>query len=160
MRVFHTSVSWWFLTGVIVIASLLKSLGLFLVFWPILIKLLFGWSPLIILFSSPPVPVPFLWRLNWLQQYKWYHRHLHVLQFFQFSSKVQVLTLFLFTFFQFYPRQPRQQSSQFGKYSFFLTLLGLVICLWICDPFVFQRSLCVSFSKTDSGLCIYFLFLW
>ena len=34
-RVFHTSVSRWFLTGVWVTASLLKSPGLFSVFWPI-----------------------------------------------------------------------------------------------------------------------------
>ena len=33
--------------------------------------------------------------------YNWYHRHFHVPQFFQFSSKIQVL-IFLFTFFQFY----------------------------------------------------------
>ena len=34
IRVFHISVSWWFFTGVWVIASLLKSPGLFSVFWP------------------------------------------------------------------------------------------------------------------------------
>ena len=33
LRVFHTSVSWWFSSGVWVIASLLKSSELFLVFW-------------------------------------------------------------------------------------------------------------------------------
>ena len=37
LGVFHTSISWWFLTGVGVTASLLKSPGLFLIFWPILI---------------------------------------------------------------------------------------------------------------------------
>ena len=45
-RVFHISVSWWFFTGVWVTACLLKSPGLFSVFWPFLIMLLFGWSPL------------------------------------------------------------------------------------------------------------------
>ena len=35
-RVFHTSFSWWFFTVVWVTANLLKSLGLFLVFWPML----------------------------------------------------------------------------------------------------------------------------
>ena len=34
LRVFHISVSWWFFTGVWVIASLLKSPGLFSEFWP------------------------------------------------------------------------------------------------------------------------------
>ena len=33
-RVFHISTSWWFFTGVWVTASLLKSPGLFSVFWP------------------------------------------------------------------------------------------------------------------------------
>ena len=44
-RVF--SISWWFFTGVWVTASLLKSPGLFSVFWPSSIVLSFGWSPLI-----------------------------------------------------------------------------------------------------------------
>ena len=63
LRVFHTSVSKWFFTGVRVTASLIKSLGLFLVFWPISTILLFGWSPLVLLFPSPPVPLPILWWL-------------------------------------------------------------------------------------------------
>ena len=46
IRVFHISVSWWSFTGVWVAASLLKSPGLFSVFWPFSIMLLFGWSPL------------------------------------------------------------------------------------------------------------------
>ena len=39
------------------IASLLKSPRLF---WPILMKLLFGWSLLTLLFPNPPVPLPIL----------------------------------------------------------------------------------------------------
>ena len=35
LRVFHISLSWWFLTGVWVTENLLKSPGLFSVFWPI-----------------------------------------------------------------------------------------------------------------------------
>ena len=35
LRVFHTSVTWWFLIGVWVTTSLLKPPGLFSVFWPI-----------------------------------------------------------------------------------------------------------------------------
>ena len=64
-RVFHTTLSRWFLTGVWVIASLLKSPGLFSVFSRISIMLLFGWSPLVFLFPSPPAFVPTLW---WLHQ--------------------------------------------------------------------------------------------
>ena len=41
-RVFHISVSWWFFTEVGETASLLKSPGLFLVFWPFSIMLSFG----------------------------------------------------------------------------------------------------------------------
>ena len=46
IRVFHICVSWWSFTGDWVTASLLKSPGLFSVFWPFSIMLLFGWSPL------------------------------------------------------------------------------------------------------------------
>ena len=41
LRVFHTSVSWWFLTGVWETASLLKSPGLVSVFRPILVLMVF-----------------------------------------------------------------------------------------------------------------------
>ena len=53
LRIFHTNVSWWYLTGVWVTTSLLKSS----VFWPISIIQSFGWSPLVLLFPSPPVLV-------------------------------------------------------------------------------------------------------
>ena len=53
---FHISRSRWFFTGVWVTASLLKSPGLFLVFWPFSIVLSFGWSPLVCQLPSPPVP--------------------------------------------------------------------------------------------------------
>ena len=43
--VFHISVSWWSFTGVWVTTSLLKYTGLFSVFWPFTIMLLFGASP-------------------------------------------------------------------------------------------------------------------
>ena len=46
IRVFHTSVSWWYFTRDWVTASLLKSPGLFSVFWAFSIMLLLGWSPL------------------------------------------------------------------------------------------------------------------
>ena len=35
LKVFYIRISWWFSTGVSVTASLLKSPGLFSVFWPI-----------------------------------------------------------------------------------------------------------------------------
>ena len=46
IRVFHISVSWWYFTEDWVTASLLKSPGVFSVFWPFSIMLLFGWSSL------------------------------------------------------------------------------------------------------------------
>ena len=50
LRVFHMSVNKWSSTGIWVTANLLKSPGFFSVFWPY-----FGWSQLVLLFSSPPV---------------------------------------------------------------------------------------------------------
>ena len=60
IRVFHISVSWYSFTGDWVTASLLKSPGLFLVFWPFSIMLLFGWSPLGRQLRNPPVPLVIL----------------------------------------------------------------------------------------------------
>ena len=57
MKVLHISVRWWFSTGVWVTVSLLKSLGLFAVFWPISTMLLFGWPPLPLLFPNHSEPV-------------------------------------------------------------------------------------------------------
>ena len=56
-KIFHISVSWWSFTGVWVTASLLKSPGLFSVFWPFSIILSFGWSPLVPQLQSPPGPL-------------------------------------------------------------------------------------------------------
>ena len=54
-RVFHISVSWWVFTEDWVTASLLKSPGLFSVFWPSSIMLTFWWSPLVCQIPNPPV---------------------------------------------------------------------------------------------------------
>ena len=55
-RVLHICVSWWFIRGVWVKVSLLKSPGLFSVFWPLTIMLSFGWSPLVCQLPNPPSP--------------------------------------------------------------------------------------------------------
>ena len=65
---FYTSISWCLLIGFWVTATLLKFPGLFSVFWLILIMLYFGWSPLVLLFSSPLVPLPILWGLSQVHQ--------------------------------------------------------------------------------------------
>ena len=56
LRVFHISVSWWSFTGVWVKANLLQSPELFSIFWPFLIMVSFGWSPLVRQLPSPPGP--------------------------------------------------------------------------------------------------------
>ena len=63
LRVFHTSVSWWFLIG----ASLLTSPGLFSVFWLILIMPLFGCSPFALFFQV---------RQSLYQAMFWYWAHI------------------------------------------------------------------------------------
>ena len=60
IRAFHISVNRWFFTGVWVTASLIKSPGLFLVFWPFSIMLLFEWSLLVRQLPSPIDPLVIL----------------------------------------------------------------------------------------------------
>ena len=62
-RIFHISASWWSSTGVWVTARLLKSPGLFSVFWPFSIMLSFGWSPHVGQLPSPPGPFIILFLL-------------------------------------------------------------------------------------------------
>ena len=54
IRIFHISVSWWSFTCDWLTANLLKSPGLFSVFWPFSIILFFGWSPL----GRPLINIP------------------------------------------------------------------------------------------------------
>ena len=68
LRVFHTSNSWWVFNRVLVTSSLLKSPGLFSVFWSILVMLYSGWSLLVFWFLSFLVPLTILRRL--FQVYK------------------------------------------------------------------------------------------
>ena len=86
-----------------------------------------------------------------------------VLQLFQFSSKVEVL-IFLFTFLQIYSVVRRDSKVDNFPDSLFLliiirsSLLARIrwsVCIWKS-----HRSLCESFSRTDTGLCIYHLFVW
>ena len=59
---FHISDSRWFFTEIWVTASLLKSPGLFSVFWQFSTMLSFGWSPLVRQPPSPlfPLVIPYL----------------------------------------------------------------------------------------------------
>ena len=59
-----------FSIGVWVTTNLIKSPGLFLVLWPISTMQVFGWSPLVLLFPSPLIPVLiifWLYRVHRLQ---------------------------------------------------------------------------------------------
>ena len=55
--------------------------------------------------------------------------------------------------------QPERQSLLFGSLSFFFTNRLTEIMWSVCIP-QSQIILCVSFSRTDSGLCIYHLLIW
>ena len=85
-----------------------------------------------------------------------------------FNSLTRSKYLYFFSLSVLLCGQPGQQSPQFGKFSlsFFSFLLTIFrsgrlakisgsVC--ISKP---QSSLYVSFSGTDSGLCIYHLFVW
>ena len=61
--------------------------------------------------------------------------------------------------------QPGQQNRQFCKFSFFFLLIiissGLLVGIrWFVCMLKSHRSLCVSFSRTGAGLCIYHLLVW
>ena len=98
--------------------------------------------------------------------YNWYYLHLHVPQLFKFFGKIQV---FFNHFTFFFPLQgpPEQQNPLEDKFSFsFLFFIVLLINIWFdllagIRWFVFisksQRISCVSFPRTDYGLCIYHL---
>ena len=83
--------------------------------------------------------------------------------FFQFSSKVEVL-IRLFNFFQFYSVVSR--DSKVDNFAGFFLLL-VIIRSGLLDEIMWSdcmsksyRSLCVSFSRTGAGLCIYHLLTW
>ena len=136
---FSYQFNWWSSSGVWVTASLLKSPGLFLVFWPFSIMLSFGWSPPVRqfskssnLFSNPLVTVPNAPMTIGIIVTFMFH------SFFQFPSKVEVLVL-LFTFFQFYSVVSRDSKVDYVASSlFFFCWLILSLVFWpgLGDPFV------------------------
>ena len=92
---------------------------------------------------------------------------------FQFPSTVKVFIL-LFTFFQFYSVVSRDRKvDNFADFLFFSFLLIIIRSglradiRWSVRISKSHRSLCESFSRTGSGLCIFllssinvFFFLW
>ena len=95
--------------------------------------------------------------------YNWYHRHFHVPSFCKFSGKVKVL-ISLFLFFQFYSVVSRDSEVHNSANSFFLFIVTksdrLAKMRWSVCISKYQMSPCVSFSRIDSGLCIYHFFVW
>ena len=142
-------------------ATLLKSLRFFLVFEPNIIMPSFGWSLLTLLFPSPPVPLSILWWLDRTPQLQLVSPSLSCSIVFQFSSKVHVLIFsFSFSFTQWSIGTAKFTIWQF--LFFFLTIitsrrLTEIMCS-VCIS-KYQRSLRVSFSRTEFGLCMY-LFLY
>ena len=83
--------------------------------------------------------------------------------FFQFPSKVEVF-IFLFTFFSFIQWSARIAKSTTLNILFYLLIVirsGLLAEIrWSVCMSKSQRSLCVSFSRTCVGLCIYHSLVW
>ena len=157
-RVFNTSISRWFLAG----ASL---------FWPILILLSFGWYPLVLLFPSPPDPLIILWWLPSATITIGITVTFMLLSRFRSLARSWYLSLFSLSF-NFICGLPGWQSLLFGMFSFFFFFFFVVVVVvdyykirssgqdlvTICIS-KSQRTLCVSFSRSDSGLCVFHLFI-
>ena len=87
--------------------------------------------------------------------------------FFQFPSKVDVLIL-LFIFFHFYSVVSRDSKvDNFANSLFFFFFLLIIVnsgllaeIRWSVCMSKSHRSLCLSFSRTGAGLCIYYLLVW
>ena len=146
----------------------LKSPGLFSVFWPISIMQYFGMvstRSIISKFSSPytnplvtapRVPITIGIRVTFT-----FH------SFFNSLAKVKGL-ISLFTFFQFY-FVVRQYSKVHNSASIFFLFFNFLIIIrsgrlaeiwWSVCISKSLRSFGFSFSWTNSGLCIYHLFIW
>ena len=130
MRVFHTRVSWWFLTVVWVTASLLKSPGLFSVFWSILITLSLGWSPLVLLFPSPPVPLSILWWLYRAQQLRFLSQSPCSIVFSSSLRRSRYLSLFWLSF-NCTQWSAGTANPLFGRLSFFIIYYILFIFIYL-----------------------------
>ena len=104
------------------------------------------WSPLVLLFPSPPVPLPTVWWLYWVYQLQLVSpspSYSTVCLFFLFSRKIQVL-IFLFAFFQVYSVLTRDGKVHYSAGSFFFCLvfllsLGQVVWPRLGDLYVSQN---------------------
>ena len=150
--VFRPIVSWWLSTGVLVTASLLKSQGFSLLFWPILIMQSFGCFPLVVLFPNRPVHLSII---CWL--YRAYRLPLVSPSFscsiVFFISLTRSSTYPSFRFLSVWPNgQLGRKIPLFGRFTVFCWLSqDLVLWLRLGDPFVSQnlREHFVSYFKVE-----------
>ena len=81
-----------------------------------------------------------------------------------FNSLARSRYLSLFTFFQFYSVFNRDSKVNYFASSLFLLIIiksGLLAGIrWSVCMLKSHRWLCVAFSRTGAGLCIYHLFVW
>ena len=93
--------------------------------------------------------------------YNWYHRQFHIPEIFQFPSKIQIFILLLASF-QFFSVVSWDGKVYNPASSLFLLIITRSVHLaeirWSVCILKSQRSLCVSFVRTDSELCIYHFF--
>ena len=92
--------------------------------------------------------------------YNWYHRHLHVPKLFSSLAKSKYLSIFLsyFLFTRYSVGITKSTIRQILFLFFFLLSPGLVfLSRWSVSISKSQRIIRVSFSRSDSRLCIYYL---
>ena len=141
LSVFHTNVSWRVLSGVRETAILLKSPGLFSVFWSISIILQFGSFSLLLLFPNPSVPVSILsWQYRLCQLQLASSSYSCFIVFFTILSQGLGIYFFLLSF-SFLQWSATTSTSTIRRVLFFFCWLFLsrVTCSWLDDPFVSQN---------------------
>ena len=121
---FGSFLHWWFSDGIRAKACLLMSPGLFSVIWPISTMVSFGWSPLVLLFPSPLVPLMILLWLYLVHQLQLLSPSLSCSIYFS-VFKQGLVTFGLLSVLHF--GQPEWLSPLFGKFSFLLCFFFLSI---------------------------------
>ena len=158
MRVFHKSFSRWSFTEVCVTVSPLKSPGLFsilavlhnAVIWmvsthPPISKSSSPFNNLLVTVPKTPITIGIIVTIMF-----------HSLSI-PWQGSGTYLSLHILSVL--FCGQSGQQSRQFCKYSFFRKVWFLAEIRWSVCMSKSPRSLCLSFSRTAAGLCIYHLFV-
>ena len=124
----------------------------------------FGWSPLFCQLPSPPGPLIILWLLCQKHQSQLVLSSLSCsIVFFNSLAKSRNLSFFSHSF-SFILWSSRTAKLTILQILFFLLIIirpGLLAEIrWSVCMSKSHRSLCVSFSRTSAGLCIYLLLVW